>query len=183
MERITHFIFILLFTSCGSPFFKKHIIKHPEGVTRQYSTTNPVFQEYITQFKTAHKQIHSSDIRLDHIPINFGKPSKKSFEGVCHIYYDGTKEILIRKDWWDRYVGESGETVKRLMIFHELGHCLLDREHKNEMITHGDKEINASIMSATLMPFPDYNTYMNQYDRELFTSSHESLKSSLSSQN
>ena len=159
------------------------IVKGPEAVTRQYSTSNPVFQRYIDQFKNTHKEVHKSDISVNHIPINFGSPNNESFESVCHIYFDGTKEILIRKDWWDRYVGLSGETVKRLMIFHELGHCLLGRKHKNDKIPHDNKEINASIMSATLMPYSDYQKYRAQYDNELFTSSHESLKHALSSQN
>jgi hypothetical protein len=176
MKVITALIISILFGSCGSPFLK-HVIKHKRGVTRQFSTTNSIFLPFVEEFKNAHTKTHGSKISVGHIPINFGSPSNDSFVAVCHIYYDGSKEILIRKDKWEQFA--DGD--KRLTIFHELGHCYLDRAHKNDKIVNECEEFNTSIMSATLMPSTDYKKYQSLYDKELFTKNHEPLKETLNS--
>lgn len=167
---------LFLFYGCGSDLIKKHLVKHKVGVSRQYSTTDPTFASYVTQFEQAFTGIHKSTMKISNIPINFGTPNEEEFEGVCHLYSNGDKEIIIRKDWWDRV----SEEARQLMIFHELGHCVLDRDHKNDKGYYQGREINLSIMSAVLMPVFDYKSFKEEYYYELFTSNHEKLNLKIS---
>ena len=179
MKTLPLLLLLSLISGCGSPLFKKHVIKHPKGVTRQFSTTDATFTPFIEEFKKAHQKVFGQPnlISVSHIPINFGNPENEDYEGVCHIYFDKTREILIRKDWWDRYANEKSQTHRRLMIFHELGHCYLDREHNNEKITVENDEYNLSLMSSVLIPSNDYKNFMSYYDYELFKSDDSPLRS------
>lgn len=47
--------------------------------------------------------------------------------GRCLTYEDGTKTINIDKVYWSG----SSEIEKEFLIYHELGHCLLERSHTN----------------------------------------------------
>lgn len=159
--------------ACGNPLKKLHVKVHPAGATRQFSTTDGVFQPFKLQFDAAARKTHpGSTFTLSNIPINFGNTENKEFDGVCHKYSNGTKEIIIRKAWWI----STTEDFKRLMIFHELGHCALERSHKNEKIPFRTIQYNESIMSAVLMNPFYYKSFRDSYDHELFTSSSEKLR-------
>lgn len=158
---------------CGNPLLKPHVKVHEIGVTAQFATTDGIFLPYKIQFEEAARKVHpGSKFTLSNIPINFGKPENEEFDGVCHKYSNGTKEIIIRKNWWIN----ASEDFKRLMIFHELGHCALSRSHKNEKIPYKTIQYNESIMSDVLMNPYYYKTYLDLYDNELFTSSSEKLR-------
>lgn len=61
----------------------------------------------------------------EYIPIEFIKGFQKlNVVGTC--YYN-LKKIMIDRDYWDSvdYVG------KRILIYHELGHCALYKKHTN----------------------------------------------------
>ncbi len=53
--------------------------------------------------------------------------------GRCLTYEDGSKVINIDKEFWDN----SSNLEKEFLIFHELGHCLLERSHNNVMNQRG----------------------------------------------
>ena len=91
--------------------------------------------------------------------------------GVCIKYGDGTKEILIRESAWNTYSTQQQE----ILIFHELGHCLLNRDHQDERY----QGFKISIMNSILLNQTDYDYFYHDYIRELFTSNTEDLEFSI----
>lgn len=51
--------------------------------------------------------------------------------GICANTAE--RQIVIDRNFWDR----SSTLSKELIVFHELGHCFLDRGHSNEKRTDG----------------------------------------------
>ena len=83
--------------------------------------------------------------------------------GSCLTYDDGSNLITIDKTNWDI----SSDVEREFLIFHELGHCLLERSHTNTSNLRG---VCASIMnSGENICFLNYNTNTrNDYLNELF---------------
>lgn len=53
--------------------------------------------------------------------------------GQCISYADGSKEIVINERNWDRL----DDLEKEYVVFHELGHCVLNRSHDNTQDNSG----------------------------------------------
>lgn len=167
---------LLALTSCGTGGPLDFIHKG-EGHKRQHSTTDPAFLAHIQAFEAeAATQLSEPDFKVGDIPINFGIPSDPNFVGVCYTYANNQREVIIRKDWWER----SNEKARQALIFHELGHCRLDRGHNDEVITEGNREIRLSIMHSRMVYLNDYARYQNEYHRELFTQQAQGILSRLS---
>lgn len=47
--------------------------------------------------------------------------------GFCRIYADGDQEIVLDQVYWDN----ASDNEKEYLLFHELGHCVLGRDHNN----------------------------------------------------
>ena len=95
--------------------------------------TNKTFLPFIAEFK---KQMNKyskgrSPLSIEDIPITFGGTTSDAWAGLCKTYGDGKKSITIKRNSWNRYP----RTNKEALIFHEFGHCLLDRGHDSRMIT------------------------------------------------
>ncbi len=152
--------------SCGiTNHFDK--VKKPAGYVRQFSTTDETFNAYIKKFED-HAKIKTGNVnyKLNDIPINFGDTENERFVGVCFTYSDGKKEVIIKADWWNKVPPSSRESL----IFHELGHCALDREHNEDMIVNGKgEELRASIMHPSIVSAQAYSEYYDGYVHELFT--------------
>ena len=59
---------------------------------------------------------------------------------------------------------------KKQMIFHELGHCRLGREHNSDTIqTDAGETVKISIMNPVIPASYLYQKYQSGYDQELFT--------------
>ncbi len=67
-----------------------------------------------------------------------------SILGVC--YYSGEERwVRISSVWW----GTLADIFKKYVMFHELGHCTLRRNHYNNQFILNDKEYT-SIMASTI---------------------------------
>jgi hypothetical protein len=72
-----------------------------------------------------------------------------------------TPKITIKKSFWER----SDIPTRELLIFHELGHCIFDRDHRT---THRGSAFPVSIMEPTLFSSFFYVKYYSYYISELF---------------
>ncbi len=61
--------------------------------------------------------------------------------GQCKTYSDGSKEIVLDLVYWEN----ATEIEREYLVFHELGHCVLERDHNNE---RDDNGICISIMQS-----------------------------------
>lgn len=104
---------------------------------------DPDFQVYVDRFiaEAADRgtTIDFSDTGLDLIYTNSGRQDLSGFcsLGEYHIEID-------RTDW-----NALSERGRERLIFHELGHCELNRRHRNEILNNGDW---ASIMRGSPIP-------------------------------
>lgn len=72
--------------------------------------------------------------------------------GIC--YRDAPKLIQIKRSYWVR----TTEALREELIFHELGHCILGKDHTE----------HNGIMRSALMPNDDYLANRESYLKELF---------------
>lgn len=169
-KLITLTALALLFVSCGANLGKH--TKESTG-TRMFATTDSVFSSYIKKFEEEGRKHYGNDFSVGDIPVNFGETDNESYDGVCIKYTNGTKEIIIKKEWWDN----RGETSKEMMIFHELGHCRLDKDHDNETVTmENNAVVKMSLMNEVLPSTYSYVQYKAGYLADLFQSTKEVLK-------
>lgn len=166
VTRVCTILSFILFTSCG---LNAHLDKKkkPVGFVRQFSTTDTTFTAYVKKFED-HAKIKTGNMnyQVNDIPINFGDTEDEQFVGVCFTYSDGKREIIIKADWWNR----SSLSSRESLIFHELGHCALDRDHNDEtIINEKGQTLRASIMHPSIVSSANYTEYYDGYVHELFT--------------
>ncbi len=53
--------------------------------------------------------------------------------GQCLTYSDGRREVKVSVSFWSN----ASAFEREFLLFHELGHCLLDREHLDTQRTDG----------------------------------------------
>jgi hypothetical protein len=108
----------LLLTGCG--------IKDP----RTIRGIAPEIQPYVDLYL----EVKGSPMNYD-IPIQFDDFSSSTQIGLCRSWTHGYRQITIDKEYWDNtYVTEE---MKISLIFHELGHCDLNRQHDETLRSDG----------------------------------------------
>lgn len=118
--------------------------------------------------------IHGIDVRVDDLQVTFVKntflpdsdnscgPTSKII-GYCFPSLERTV-IAIDEDYWKR--ASFGNQVA--LVFHELGHCLLNREHRPGFTFDGRRRYPTSIMHPNANIGPYLNHYFDGYMDELF---------------
>ena len=106
---------------------------------------------------------------INDLPVNFADTGKAT--GICRINYDGRREVRINKAIWDEKKGQDDWMIPT--VFHELGHCVLGRDHRKTEMTFGGggnmqgQTVPASIMYPTRRYIP-YSAQKQHYLDELF---------------
>ena len=158
-----------LFVSCGKDPFSD-LIHRKETDPRMFDKTNPVFDSYAVEFQKKHEDVMRKEIRISHIPINFADTEKDGDEntiGICYSWSSGKREIIINQHWW----ATASECDRQVLINHELGHCALNRGHKDSR----DGNLKLSQMNSWHLSGRTYCDLESGYDFELFTHDHSEL--------
>jgi hypothetical protein len=106
-----------------------------------------------------------SNRAIGDIPVGFGPMDKGEDAGECMTYYEisGTyREVIIERSWW---VANRNDLTREMLIFHELGHCVLDCAHDTTL----EEGIPKSVMypmAGAISP-PHYATYREKYFENL----------------
>jgi len=79
--------------------------------------------------------------------------------GVC--YYAYPRKIELLQSYWR----SASNTTRKILIYHELGHCELNRDHFDKQ----EQDFNLSIMRYMIMYDYQYKYCEKEYDEELFT--------------
>lgn len=82
--------------------------------------------------------------------------------GECILSYDMPQQINIQRSFWEAATPETRE----ILIFHELGHCILFREHNDEFDAHTLRPM--SLMRSKILPSKTFKENREQYLKELF---------------
>ena len=89
------------------------------------------FQEYIHKFEEVSSQ-YSYPIKITELVVEMADLDPQ-LQGSCVTRTGETPRIQINKTYW-----EEGDASRREgLLFHELGHCVLGRSHRNEVATDG----------------------------------------------
>ena len=151
MKRLTP---LLLLVSCGASVQDFLNIK---GSPVKKSKTDPAFSQFVESF--------SRQIGIGvKVPVIFKKMERR-YAGVCIKYSSGYKEIQINPAHWENYSLEQ----KEQLIYHELGHCVLNRDHNNKLMD-GNANCPDSIMRSYMFNtneitncyVPEYEHYMEE---------------------
>lgn len=54
--------------------------------------------------------------------------------GQCKSYSNGSKTIVVDEPYWNRI----DDLQKEYIVFHELGHCVLDKDHDDSQADNGE---------------------------------------------
>lgn len=141
--------------------------------------SDPTFQPIIDQFiKDAATQGNNVQVFT---PINFGDVKSQngaSFDTVAICMNDVvSNEIIVDKDHWND--GYTTDFDKKMIIYHELGHCVFNLSHKDTtkfivspVPTSPDNEVPISIMNSHGVHYSDYSSggeaYLNSLYKDLF---------------
>jgi len=82
--------------------------------------------------------------------------------GMCTYSSSGRNSVALSSSAWN----SGSDAFREMLLFHELGHCLLGRGHKNTKHSDGRPE---SIMASSLFSQKTYLANRDQYLKELFT--------------
>lgn len=178
MRRLLFILIVIASSSCGLLFDGD--VK--EGRTRQFSTTSSELLPYVVSFEEQAKiQLKNDSFKVGDVPVNIGDTTDAKYDGVCIKYPDGTREILLKKSWFEK----ANEVQKEILIFHELGHCRLNRRHNSEktMAYDNNLSIKVSIMNPVVPSTYYYSEYKDAYLKELFQQDTSGLISALEETN
>lgn len=102
-------IVLLLLSACGMP----------QGSTHK---------EFIPYIKTF------TEITGLAVNVTMSFTEDRNFVGVCKIYSTGERKVEVNSAYW----ATSDENTREQIILHELGHCVLNRDHTETMAEHPD---------------------------------------------
>lgn len=123
-------------------------------------STDTEFIPYIQEFEKFSKMDTSS------VPIGFDSLNE-GVAGVC--YYSeisgviSTAYIKINRDYWNKY----SQHKKINLIFHELGHCVLGRDHTKWQVPN---ECPSSFMNDFIISNYCLKKHYKKYIKEMFPS-------------
>jgi hypothetical protein len=121
----------------------------------------PEFEGYVASFEQKAASV-GSNVAVDDVIIKFGAVKNKRESGLCLISGDQTPRITINKANWDK----MDEPEREALIFHELGHCVLRREHRE---SYTDQGIPESLMNPYTIEGRVYTYNESYYVKELFS--------------
>jgi len=159
-------IMLCLLMSCGKPAVTiekvpRKVADAIEGDPRGSLTIGVDFLQIVERFESIWgKNVGSPIWYSDKIPPNI--------LALCYTFIrnDGIEltEIVVQPD------GFNPDSVEgEIILFHELGHCELKREHDKTLAKPSDNRFVAySIMYPTIIAAEDYTLFYDHYILELF---------------
>lgn len=143
---------------------------HGDGIQKPF--IHGEILPYVKEFESLYGK------KTENISITFTSFLGSSVVGICQSYsknggwYKG-KVIKLDRDYWN----ESSESLKEILVFHELGHCELERDHEDDLIvyTHDGKKVfmSKSIMNSYIINETNYIENRTYYVVELFSKNKE----------
>ena len=89
------------------------------------------FDSFASEALTYGIEIDFKDVDIDGYIENI---EERGTLGQCKSYSDGSKKVIIDQPFWNQAAYDQREYI----VFHELGHCVLDREHNDQEDENGN---------------------------------------------
>ena len=128
------------------------------------------FDRYVQKFAEESAR-HRRGVSTDDLIVRFDQ-LEAGRSGLCRRGFGTTPTVMLDAAYWNT----TAEPGREALIFHELGHCLLDQEHRNGKRSFDDDPdpVPVSIMNSTVLESEVYTKHREDYLNELFTAPPES---------
>lgn len=144
----------LTFAGCGRHIvdadFTKYVDSFNDAATKR---------GYLVDGKTGYRGTNGLNIEFATEKLYPKYTGNENAIAVCQ----GGSSILVDKDYWD----STSDTKKEMLIYHELGHCVLKRDHRDDF----DGYQYVSLMNIGLVDETNYRNHRETYLDELFKES------------
>jgi hypothetical protein len=129
------------------------------------SGIDPELKEYVATFEKKGKRFMGADFHVPNMDIGFSRTRHLPTDdggrivGMCDPYIP-VRTVVFDKETWPTY----SDSEKEELVFHELGHCVLDRDHDSTKID--------GMPMSIMYPYdsiPAYPIFRDAYIKELFT--------------
>ena len=106
---------------------------NPDPEPAQYSVPAEV-EPYVQRFR-AETQKRGQALVIDNLIITFGKTRGSDACGQCFLESGKTPRVILSADsfCWQ----QANQNERECLVFHELGHCLLARQHRSDRFPTG----------------------------------------------
>lgn len=141
--------------------------KNPDiGAEAGVYQVDPAFEPYVQEFiAEGAKRGQTIDFSDSGLIVEFSDGSVQGASGFCYV---GEHHVVIDKSEWTAL----SEDVRGFLLFHELGHCELDRGHRNDKFSN---DVWQSIMRGSPLqgtevwiPIPFFGFRKEYFIDELF---------------
>lgn len=120
----------------------------------------PLLGQYVVDFE-AEALWHNKPLIVEDLVVKFGPMVDHDSVGYCWQPANGTPVVVIDAAYWQTISAAEQE----ILMFHELGHCVLHRGHNNALDSN---HMPSSIMYWQLFDGSYYETNRESYLHELF---------------
>lgn len=116
------------------------------NVGPQFKHIDPEFIPYVEMFESLYgRSIRYLGMGFAHLGDNIA--------GLCRKWTTGHREIKINPHYWH----DASPFSRTGLIFHELGHCVLDRDHDYRTFYFHGSTINDFVPKSLMYPFNFYS--------------------------
>jgi hypothetical protein len=119
------------------------------------------FVPFVEKFQ-AEAAANGRPLQITDLVVKFGDMQSSSETGACEINGDETPTITVSQAAWNR----RSDAEREELMFHELGHCALKRQHNSQRMQDGRP---ASIMNPYALGRYTYEAHREEYIAELFS--------------
>ena len=106
---------------------------------------NEMLMSFVEEFELRYNIEVGYTVRFDSDRVTGGSSTAGTTVGVCRIYSNPSyREILINKNWWD----SASESSRKILIFHELGHCTFERDHDCQTVAQSGEDVECATQNT-----------------------------------
>lgn len=158
--RFLYLLSVFILINCGDA---------SELNERRLVITNGIVDTLLKPYVYRFELDYGKPIRL--MTIVFGKLEYPTL-GRCYYFEDGDddRQIIINKDTWFN----MKDITKELVMYHELGHCELNRYHHDNRLVEWSPNADTESLKVPIslmnefISFHHYSTLREYYIKELF---------------
>ena len=129
-------LFLLALSSCQKDFIDPITIEKPivEAGPKSYLGVAEELWPYFERFEiAAAEQNIEVDLVRSKITGVIEELEEENVAGLCTYYSHAPNHVTIDLEFWNRF----SDNFKEMIVFHELGHCILGRDHREGQLQDG----------------------------------------------
>lgn len=164
MYRYTSILLsVIVFTSCQQVILEQDDPQVSAPLILGGNISSELAPYFITFQEEANRYGLEVDFEASHVTGQLQEINSGNVAGSCTTNGHDLRDIVIDQSFWN----EASHLLKEMVVFHELGHCILGRGHTESQFANG---ICHSIMRSGLGTCQDAYTTNNRdyYIEELF---------------